>query len=273
VSAGHDRSDEIPPALRVPAWNGIAGLAHGFFGRRGGVSGGPFASLNLSEWVGDDPAAVAANSARVALALPRLSFVALRQVHGARVMRVERGDSLPAEADGMIARAAGIGLALLTADCVPILCVAAAAHAAMALHAGWRGTLAGIAAAGLDEARRWFDVAPDAWQVALGPAIDGCCYEVEASIGQQLIDRWGAMPDAWQRAGSHGQLDLRAANRHVLRALGVPEARIARIGPCTSCRNEAYFSHRRSGGRAGRQVSVIGWDTPVEGAAPSAPGR
>jgi hypothetical protein len=129
----------------------------------------------------------------------------------------------------------------------------------MALHAGWRGTLAGIAADGVDEAQRGLGVAPEAWQVALGPSIGGCCYEVESDIGQQLVDRWGAMPDAWQPAGSHGQLDLRAANRHILLTRGVPHSQIKEIGPCTACRSADYFSHRRAGGRAGRQVSIIGW--------------
>lgn len=250
---------DAPPSLRVFAWRAIAGLAHDFFGRRGGVSAGHCASLNVAGGVGDDPPAVAANWQRIRQALPGLSFVRMRQVHGARVVRLAGAGAPAPEADGMIASGAGLGLAVLTADCVPILCVAPEAHAVMALHAGWRGTLAGIAAAGLAEARGHLGVAPGAWHVAMGPAIDGCCYEVEAQLGQQFVDRWGAMPDAWQSAGSHGQLGLRAVNRHILLAHGVPAAQIAEVGPCTSCQSGDYFSHRRSGGRAGRQVSVIGW--------------
>jgi YfiH family protein len=250
--------DGAPAALRVPAWSAIPRLAHGFFGRHGGASVGPFASLNVSAAVGDDRAAVADNWRRVGRAMPNLAFVRIRQVHGARMVRADGARSGAEEADGIVAREDGVGLAILTADCVPLLCVAPAEHAVMALHAGWRGTLAGIVAAGLDEGRR-LGVAAGTWRVALGPSIGGCCYEVETEIGQQLVDRWGAMPDAWQPSGARGQLDLRAANRHILLALGVPESQIDTVGPCTACSPDEYFSHRRSGGRAGRQASAIGW--------------
>ncbi len=259
MSPAADASSDAPPSLRAAAWRAIPGLAHGFFGRRGGVSDGHYASLNVGDRVGDDLAAVAANWRRVGQALPGLAFVRMRQVHGARVVLVAAADRHVGEADGMIASGSGLGLAVLTADCVPILCVAPAARAVMVLHAGWRGTLTGVAAAGLAEAQRQLGVAPGAWRVAMGPSIDGCCYEVEAPIGKQLVDRWGAMPDAWQPAGSHGQLALRVANRQILIAHGVAAAQIAEVGPCTSCQSDEYFSHRRSGGRPGRQVSVIGW--------------
>jgi hypothetical protein len=248
-----------PPALRVGAWREIPRLVHGFFGRRGGTSSGPWRSLNVSDAVGDDPRSVAANWSRASLAVPSLPFVRVRQVHGVRVLRADGAERPLGEADGMVASAAGLGLAILTADCVPILCVAPATGTVMALHAGWRGTLGGIAAAGLHAARDWLGVAPDAWQVALGPSIGGCCYQVEAQIGEDLVHRWGAMPDAWQRSGSHGQLDLRGANRAILEAHGVPARQIITPGPCTACQSSEYFSHRRSGGRTGRQLSVIGW--------------
>ena len=259
MTAAADASGDAPPALRVAAWRAVPGLAHGFFGRRGGVSGGSCRSLNVGSRVGDDPDAVAVNWRRIGQALPGLSLVRMGQVHGARVVRVETADQPVGETDGMIASGAGLGLAVLTADCVPILCVAPAAHAVMVLHAGWRGTLAGIAAAGLAAAQHQLGVAPGAWQVAMGPSIDGCCYEVEAQIGAQFADRWGTMPEAWQPAGSHGQLALRAVNRQILIAHGVPAGQIAEVGPCTSCNGDEYFSHRRSKGQAGRQVSVIGW--------------
>ena len=251
---------DAPPSGRVAEWPSIPGLVHGFFGRAGGVSDGDCRSLNMSDRVGDDPASVATNWGRVGRALTGVSIVRMRQVHGTRVLRIDTAAASPAgEADGMVARNAGLGLAVLTADCVPILCVAPTAHAVMALHAGWRGTLGGVVAAGLSEAQTWLGVAPAAWWVAMGPSIAGCCYEVETAIGQQFVDRWGAMPDAWQPAGAHGQLDLRAANRQILMKQGIPAAQIATTGPCTACEHEAYFSHRQSGGRAGRQVSVIGW--------------
>ena len=246
------------PVLIVAEWDDLPGVAHGFFGRRGGVGHGPLGSLNVSAAVGDDPDVVAENWRRAGARFGGTRWLRMRQVHGDRVARVSAIDDVPGEADGLITAAAGAALAVLTADCVPLLAVAPAAGAIMALHAGWRGTLAGIAIAGLREAQSWLGIEPSQWRFALGPAIDGCCYEVESHIGEQLLRRWGGMADAWQPAGMHGQLDLRAANRRLLVDAGVPDAQIWTIGPCTACHSDEFFSHRRSGGRAGRQLSAIG---------------
>jgi len=259
VRAGSEPSSALPPALQVDGWRGIPGLVHGFFGRSGGVSDGAWASLNVSEQVGDAPSAVAANRERIGRCFPGMTWARMHQVHGVRVVRVGSADEPIGDADGMISATRGLALAVSTADCVPILCVAPAAGTVMALHAGWRGTLGGVATAGLAEAEAWLGIPPAAWRVAMGPSIGGCCYEVETRIGEQLVDRWGAMPDAWYPAGIHGRLDLRAANRAILLAHGVPASQITAVGPCTSCESHRYFSHRRSGGRAGRQLSGIGW--------------
>jgi len=247
-----------PPALHVAAWDAFAGLRHAFLGRRGGVTPGALGALNLSERVGDDAAHVADNWRRARLAVPGLAVVRMQQVHGTRVVAVDAPAATVGEADAMISARVGVGLAVLTADCVPLLGVAPARGAVMAVHAGWRGSLAGIAAQALAAAQATFGIAPAEWHIALGPAIGGCCYEVEAAIGRQLIDRWGAMPEAWQPAGAHGQLDLRRANAAILAGQGVPTAQIVALGPCTACASDAYFSHRRSAGRAGRQASAIG---------------
>jgi YfiH family protein len=162
------------------------------------------------------------------------------------------------EADGMLTTACGVGLAVLTADCVPLLAHAPAYGAVLAVHAGWRGSVGGVAAAALELAEQELGVRPGEWQVALGPSIGGCCYEVEADIGRQLVARWGAMPDAWQAAGRHGQLDLRRANRAILVACGVSPEAIVDVGPCTRCAAADFFSHRGAAGQAGRQLSLIG---------------
>lgn len=255
---------EAPLALKVAAWGAIPGLVHGFFGRRGGVSSGDCASLNVSDRVDDHPASVAANWQRVGEALSHLPVVRMRQVHGHRVVSVSQYGQPPDEADAMLTRAAGLALAVLTADCVPILAVAPAHGAVMAVHAGWRGTLAGVAAEAVRTAREALGISPAAWQVALGPAIGPCCYEVESSIGDAFVDRWGAMPDAWQPVGARGQLDLRAANRRILADAGIAVDHMVDIGPCTSCAHAEFFSHRQSRGRAGRQLSAIGWATAVQ---------
>ncbi|MGH7789335.1 MAG: peptidoglycan editing factor PgeF [Candidatus Binatia bacterium] len=255
--------DRAPPALRVAAWRAIPGLTHGFFGRAGGVSTGALASLNLSSLVGDDPAAVQTNWRQVGRAVPATAIVRMRQVHGARVVPVEHAEQVVGDADGLATTVAGLALAVLTADCVPLLCIAPAHGAVMALHAGWRGTLAGIAAVALEQAQQRLGIAPAEWQVALGPSIDACCYEVEAPLGARMVERWGAMPDAWRPAGAHGQLGLRQVNRRILLEQGVPDDQIMIIGPCTACEHGAYFSHRRSAGLAGRQASLIALTRPA----------
>lgn len=252
-----------PPSLQVPRWARMPGLMHGFFGRAGGVSVGPLAALNLSYNVGDDAGAVARNWSRVRAAMPHVSIVTMRQAHGAVVVPVlepiERVDAV----DGLVTRRPGIALGIMTADCVPILMIAPAARVAVAVHAGWRGTLAGIAAVAVATVQRELDVSPEMLQIALGPSIGQCCYQVDATIGVQLEDRWGNLGDAWERNGDKGQLDLRATNRSILIAAGVPAAAIDIVGPCTACQMTGYFSHRASGGVAGRQLSVVGWCNPT----------
>ena len=247
------------PVWRVAQWAGIPGLVHGFLGRRGGVSREPCASLNLSFGVGDDPPSVEHNWARVRGEFPGVAVVRMRQVHGARVVHVRSAEHDAGAADGMMTDHPGVALAVLTADCVPIAMIAPAARVAMALHAGWRGTMDAIAHAALVAAREAFGVEPADWQVALGPAIAGCCYEVAAEIGEQLERRWGKMPAAWRPGRNRGLLDLREANRAILIANGVPPEQIVSVGPCTACATDRFFSHRRSDGQTGRQLSVVGW--------------
>jgi len=260
--ATQQSEDPAAPALRVAAWADIAGLQHGFFGRRGGVTPGACGSLNLSERVDDVPANVRSNWQRVRLALGGVGIVGMRQVHGSHVVRVDSAAQQVEEADAIVTDRPAIGLAVLTADCVPLLAVAQDAGVVLAAHAGWRGSLAGVALAALVYAEREMAIPPSAWRVALGPSIGGCCYEVERAIGQRFAERWGAMPDAWQAGGERGQLDLRQVNRQILVGHGVPDDQISIVGPCTACASQEYFSHRRSAGRAGRQASIIGFQPP-----------
>ncbi len=253
-----------PQILRVPGWDAIPDLAHGFCGRRGGVSRGAFAELNLSLRVGDAPEAVQENWRRMTVAGDGLRFVTMAQVHGTRVVAVEDATTDAGEADAMATRAAGLLLSVLTADCVPILLVAPAHHVMAAVHAGWRGTVGGIAARTVLHLERRFGVGPEAISAALGPAIGGCCYEIDGQIVDELERRWGAMPTAIHRTrGTKPLLDLRRANATLLARAGVPTARITSVGPCTRCAAADYFSHRAAisvaGHATGRQLSFIGW--------------
>jgi polyphenol oxidase len=247
----------------VPAWHDIPDLVHGFCGRRGGVSQGPFAELNLSYRVGDNTAAVDENRRRVAAAV-QLPLATMRQVHGNEIVAVDSFSSGPPEADALVTTRSGLALSVLTADCVPIFLVAPRHHAIAAVHAGWRGTLAGIARSALHVLRERFEVPAAETRVALGPAIDQCCYEVDVDIADAVEGRWGALPAAIERR-RHGKahLDLRKINAALLSAAGVPVTQISYVGPCTRCASADYFSHRaaqrNSGGSTGRQLSYAGW--------------
>src|SRR5208282_2561841 len=162
----------------------IEGLAQGFLGRLGGVSRGPFASLNLSYLVGDETASVDRNWQIARESMPAGAAIArLNQVHGAEVRCVGRADCCGArpDGDGLVTATPGIVLTILTADCVPLLMADAQSRVAAALHAGWRGTLAGIAAAGVD-AMVSLGASPAGIRAALGPSIGPCCFEVDAEL-------------------------------------------------------------------------------------------
>ncbi len=257
--------------LRVPQWNNLPHLVHGFCGRRGGCSQGAFAELNLSCDVGDDVDAVADNWRRVGRAVgAAMHFATMKQVHGTRIVTVRHRAGNKREADALVTREAGVALSILTADCVPILLAAPDHHAVAAVHAGWRGTIAGIAARTVRHMESRFTVPARSLRAALGPSIGGCCYEVDQDIVDRLEERWGAMPNAVRRDGppdirpGKALLDLRRANAAILARVGIPLANITCIGSCTRCAATKYFSYRAAslmsiGAVTGRQLSFIGW--------------
>jgi purine-nucleoside/S-methyl-5'-thioadenosine phosphorylase / adenosine deaminase len=261
------QADPLPaslPILHVPGWLSMRGLVHGFCGRRGGVSRGVYRDLNLSRRVGDELPSVEENWRRIAATLGgTFRFATMQQVHGDHIVTVteERLDAGPA--DAAITASIGVLLSVLTADCVPVLMVAPVAHIAAAVHAGWRGTLAGIVPHTVERLCREHGVSPKGLHVALGPAIDGCCYEVDMEIGDSIESRWGALPEAVRRVSggiaSKAMVDLRGVNIALLRRAGVPHTQIASIGPCTRCSPDGFFSHRGAGGVTGRQGTFIGW--------------
>ena len=273
-------STKINPALAaappvLTAWN-IPGLVHAFCGRIGGVSTGPFASFNLAQWVGDDPGAVIENWRRFDAAYPNLRIVRLAQVHGKLVHvidsahRFEQPDGAATvsgglhdlerrEGDGLVTATPGIALGIFTADCVPVLMVDSARRIAAALHAGWRGTLAGIAGEGV-RAMVALGAQPGAIRAALGPSIGPCCFEVDARLAADFALRIPAAR-THTRAGKPGKayLDLRAIIRDQLELEGLAVSSIVNLGPCTRCANDRYFSRRAAGTTSGLQMSFIGF--------------
>lgn len=243
-----------------------------FLGRLGGVSKGPYKSLNFATHCGDDPQAVAANWELLRNLLPASVDVAmLRQVHSAHVHRIEAGAVIPApngnralrpEGDGMVTARRGLALGILTADCVPILLYDPHQGTIGALHAGWRGTLANIGGEGV---RALTGLGAQARQIkaALGPAIGKCCFEIDV----ELADRFAArIPHALAHleCGRTGKahLDLRGLLRDQLLEAGLLADAILNVGPCTKCASDRYFSRRAArGGPTGLQLSFIAMPT------------
>jgi YfiH family protein len=250
-------------SLKVPQWERRDGLLHGFLGRRGGKSAGAYAGLNLSFRVGDDPEIVKDNfcDMKKAVGVHNLKIVTMKQVHGDRIVDIHDDRLKEAgEADSMVTDEKGIFLGVLTADCVPILFSARGRKLAAVAHAGWRGTLAGIAAKMVRHLSDRYNVDPASIEAALGPAIGGCCYEIGTDVSEPLIEKWGSRAKKSLQSRDCKQfLDLRELNRLLLQDAGVPPEQIFEIGPCTRCAAEDFFSYRRDKKETGRQISFIGF--------------
>jgi len=249
--------------LRVPQWDNYRGLLHGFMGRRGGKSVGRYAGLNVSYRVGDDRKVVSQNvcDMKAAVGIHERKIVTMQQVHGDNIVDVkDRKLKEVGEADGMITAESGIYLGVLTADCVPLLFVAPKQKLVAAVHAGWRGTLAGIAQKTVERLSSQYNVTAEDIEVAMGPSIGACCYEVKDDVAGPLMKRWGKLttPSISVKQGK-SFINLSRLNRDILRAAGVPGKQLFQVGPCTRCASDDFFSYRFAGGETGRQISVIGW--------------
>jgi YfiH family protein len=243
----------------------LAAFRHGFTTRAGGVSAPPFDRLNLGGAVGDDPAHVAENWRRLERETG-LRFARVRQVHGARAVRADAPCEPVEEADVVLCAAAGVAACVSVADCVPILLADPGTGAVAAVHAGWRGTLAGAAASAVEALRREVGAPPERLVGAVGPSIGPCCYEVSEDLAARFRDELRAEV-VRAEGGRPPRVDLAASNRLVLARAGVSPERIHVLGVCTSCERERFFSHRRDRGRTGRQMAFIAPRAPTRGGA------
>jgi YfiH family protein len=240
----------LPQPFRWEGWHIGAALAGGrvlFSTRRGGVSDGPFAALNLGPRTDDDRIRVRANRDLLAaqIGVPGSRFLHGRQVHGNVVRRATEPPSVVRpvqEEDGQATALEDAPALVLVADCLPVALVAEGAVAA--LHGGWRGLAAGILEEGVAALRDCGATGPVV--AALGPSARACCYEVGEEV-HAAFDEPGA------RRGERN-LDLAAIARARLQAAGVEE--IHDVGLCTMCAAELFFSHRRDAGRTGRQAGL-----------------
>ncbi|MFO1069658.1 MAG: peptidoglycan editing factor PgeF [Geminicoccaceae bacterium] len=247
----------------APALAGLGGIAHGFFGRRGGVSRGPFDSLNASVRNGDEAANVATNRRRIveALGMGERPIVTGFQVHGTICLPVEApwtSETAP-EGDAVVTDRPGAVLGVLTADCAPVLLADPVAGVVAAAHAGWKGaldgiveaTVAGMLARGASAARI---------VAAVGPCIGPLSYEVGPEFEARFVERqrdWARFFTAG--AGDRRQFDLKGFVAGRLAAAGVGTVDVLPDDTCAE--EDRYFSFRRATRRQekrfGLQLSVI----------------
>jgi YfiH family protein len=242
------------------------GFMNAFSTRGGGVSPFPEGALNLAGFDQDAAENIRENRRRLISALGGgWKLAACWQVHGSDVLVVRSAEDPRSEGehcDALATSLKGVLLGVKTADCVPVLLGDPRSGACAAVHAGWRGTLAGIVGRALARMSEEFGTDPADVRAAVGPAALGCCYEV----GRDVIEAFrGKFDDADAlfaptREG-HALVDLHEANRRQLVASGVAVERVHLLPLCTICRPDLFFSYRRDRklhGRSGRLLSVIG---------------
>jgi YfiH family protein len=233
-----------------------AGFVHGFATRRGGVSQGPFASLNFRVTASERAENVAEN---LRILGEEIGFVPAElhlvdQVHGARVIAADRrtvtqrGD----QADAIVLEGGSAG-AVRVADCVPVLIGDLFSGRAVAVHAGWRGIEAGVlgaALAALGDSRR-------ARVAALGPCIGPCCFEVGVDVAERIARAAANRAIVVSASGEKAHVDLRLAVRSQLVMHGMRDFDVEDVAGCTKCDAERFFSFRRDGDKSGRHLAVI----------------
>lgn len=242
------------------------GFANAFSTRGGGVSAYPDASLNLAGFDEDSAENIRENRRRfVSLVGGEWALAACWQVHGREVRVVRDASEASNESERCDALATGLPGLLLgvkTADCVPVVLGDSRTGACAAVHAGWRGTLAGIVKHALATLQKEFGTKPSDVRAAIGPAALACCYEV----GPEVVEAFRAEvsnADALFTPTQEGRalVDLHRANLEQLTESGVRPERVHALPLCTICRPEDFFSYRRDKrvhGRTGRLLSVIG---------------
>ncbi len=239
----------------------ISTIQHGFSTRLGGHSQGAYGTLNLGLHVDDDSATVEKNTdtALGVLDLNGRTLVRLKQVHGARVVKIdETSQGVEWAADACWSETSDLVLCVLVADCLPIVLSDQKGSFIAAVHAGWRGTaekitvnmIQALKSAGKDVAE---------FRVALGPAIGPCCFEVDARVAQKL--KTSTRAGIGLEKSAHGdkyQANLWHINKQQLLECGVPSQGIDVVRECTKC-SKKYYSYRRDGGITGRQSGLIGF--------------
>lgn len=239
---------------------------HGFSTREGGISEGAYASLNLGMNRGDIKERVIENWRRFLLScgIDKKEFVCGAQVHKNNVHIATKEDARPAygyeeliEADGYVTKEKGVPLAIFIADCVPVLLQDEENGVIGAVHCGWRSTVSDIIGEAVTKMQS-LGAEPEKIRVAVGPAIERCCFEVGGEVVEaceKLLSR--KCDDLYDRRGEKYMLDLKGVVKRRFLQLGIKEENMDMVGGCTMCNPTVYYSHRYSNGSRGSLAAVI----------------
>jgi YfiH family protein len=235
-----------------------AGFLHGFPERTGGVSQGLRSSLNLGVRWGDDRDHVETNRRLLAehAGYDPAQLQVTRHVHGTNVWKVGEPLAEGAEFDGLVCDRPGPVLGAFAADCIPILFAEPEARVCGAAHAGWRGTVGGVARSVV---RRMEEAGarPERLCVALGPSIGPCCFEVGPEVVAEFRAAFGELPGLVVPGPRKDHLDLRVATRAALEQAGIRPEHIDDRPPCTRCEADRFFSYRRDGKDGGVHMAFV----------------
>ena len=245
------------PVLTFPELEADGRFVHGITTRLGGVSSAPFQYLNLSLSVDDSAASVRENRARAARSLDmdtRLQ-VRCRQAHGNTVAAIsDKASSDAPLADALVTDQPGLALTMTFADCLPIILADASVPALGLVHAGWRGSVAGVALAAWQALER-LGAHPGTTTAYLGPAIGPCCYQVGDDVVAQVRALGTSARGTLAERDGHAYLDLARLNGQMLEERGV---RTVRSRICTACHTDLFYSHRAEAGFTGRFGVYVG---------------
>jgi YfiH family protein len=251
------------PSVTSPLLAALPHIRHGFFGRRGGVSTGIYASLNASEAGGDKPNLVASNRAQatVSLGFPAEALVTIAQVHSPSVLTLTAplAPGARPEVDGIATALPGIVLGILSADCAPILLADPAAKVIGAAHAGWKGAIDGVLANTV-AAMVALGAKPSRIVAAIGPTISLANYEVGPEFVDNLLARHRDASNRISRPnGGREHFDLPGFVFDQLHDAGI--GLVNDLAVCTYADPKRYFSHRfatHQQSTTGRQIALIG---------------
>ncbi|HSN94673.1 MAG TPA: peptidoglycan editing factor PgeF [Anaerolineaceae bacterium] len=229
---------------------------YGIFTRLGGESKGIHEALNLGRTCGDNPEIVLRNHQKVYRLLGRSlnSRYNVWQVHGTKIHFAQQPlvpGSIPQAGDAMFTDKPEVTLAMVFADCFPLLFYNPHAKVIGIVHSGWQGTLERIAEVAVKEASQFYKCSPENWQVGIGPGICGNCYEVGPEVRTKFLSKWGGQSDKyfWPQ-GDRFLLDLPAAIEDTLHQAGVIHIENSRF--CTAENLQEWFSYRKEKGATGR---------------------